>query len=142
MKNKWDARFIELANHVATWSKDPDAQVGAVIAKRNRRNPALGYNGFPEGISDSYDRLSNRARKNSLTIHAELNAILNADFDITGCTLYVSKPVCLHCAIIIAQKKLARVVQPMLDKASSWHSSQAEAVAILTEAGVQVDYAN
>ena len=32
MLDKWDQRFMDLANFVAAWSKDPSTQVGAVIA--------------------------------------------------------------------------------------------------------------
>lgn len=32
MITKWDARFLDLAALVASWSRDPSTQVGAVIA--------------------------------------------------------------------------------------------------------------
>jgi deoxycytidylate deaminase len=41
---KWDRRFLELARHVAAWSKDPSTQVGAVVAE-GKRVVSLGYNG-------------------------------------------------------------------------------------------------
>ena len=41
--NKWDKRFLEMAKLVASWSKDPSTQVGAV-AVRNRTVIAQGYN--------------------------------------------------------------------------------------------------
>ena len=44
--NKWDKRFLEMAKLVASWSKDPSTQVGAV-AVRNRTVIAQGYNGLP-----------------------------------------------------------------------------------------------
>ena len=47
MDEKWDDRFIELANFVASWSKDPSTQVGAVIANSNtKRVVSMGFNGF------------------------------------------------------------------------------------------------
>ena len=49
--NKWDKRFLEMAKLVASWSKDPSTQVGAV-AVRNRTVIAQGYNGFPRGVDD------------------------------------------------------------------------------------------
>lgn len=30
---KWDARFLELAEHVAEWSKGPRKRIGAVIVR-------------------------------------------------------------------------------------------------------------
>ena len=49
---KWDRRWLELAQYISKWSKDPSTQVGAVIARENKLI-SLGYNGFPEGIDDS-----------------------------------------------------------------------------------------
>ena len=51
LSNKWDIRFLEMAKLVASWSKDPSTQVGA-IAVRNRTVIAQGYNGFPRGMGD------------------------------------------------------------------------------------------
>ena len=51
LSNKWDIRFLEMAKLVASWSKDPSTQVGA-IAVRNRTVIAQGYNGFPRGVDD------------------------------------------------------------------------------------------
>lgn len=48
----WPQRFLELAQLVASWSKDPSTQVGAVIVDANRRVVSLGYNGPPRGTSD------------------------------------------------------------------------------------------
>jgi hypothetical protein len=36
----WDARFIELARHVAEWSKDRSTKVGAVISTNGRNMPS------------------------------------------------------------------------------------------------------
>ena len=63
MNPKWDKRFLELAEHVSTWSKDPSTQVGCVIANDDRRVVALGINGFPKGIEDSEERLNDRETK-------------------------------------------------------------------------------
>jgi dCMP deaminase len=57
--NQWDERRLELAQLVATWSKDPKAQVDAVVSDRHGRVIALGYNGFAGGIEDSDDLLHN-----------------------------------------------------------------------------------
>src|ERR1051326_2813900 len=55
-KEKWDRRFLELAKHVSSWSKDPSTKVGAVIVDANRRVVATGYNGFPRGVEDTPER--------------------------------------------------------------------------------------
>jgi deoxycytidylate deaminase len=33
---KWDQRFMDLAAHVSTWSKDPSTKVGSVIVRLDR----------------------------------------------------------------------------------------------------------
>ena len=71
LSEKWDRRFIELALHVATWSKDPSSKVGAVIVDEHRRVVSVGFNGFPAGVSDEEVP---RERKLLRVVHAEMNA--------------------------------------------------------------------
>jgi hypothetical protein len=58
----WDARFLELAKLVATWSKDPSTQVGAVIVDPHQRVISLGLHGFPQRIADDARLPPDRAR--------------------------------------------------------------------------------
>ena len=75
MLDKWDQRFMDLANFVAAWSKDPSTQVGAVIANpHTKRVVSMGYNGFPSGVGDHDHRLENREIKYEMIVHAETNA--------------------------------------------------------------------
>ena len=39
----WDRRFLELADHIAGWSKDPSRGVGAVIVGPNKQILATGW---------------------------------------------------------------------------------------------------
>ena len=87
IQGSWDYRFLELARVVSTWSKDPGLKVGAVIVNRRRKIVSVGYNGFPRKIQDNYN--ISRESKLDLTIHAEMNAILNATQSIEDCTIYV-----------------------------------------------------
>ncbi|MBI2669577.1 MAG: hypothetical protein HYX20_00290 [Candidatus Yanofskybacteria bacterium] len=64
MTEKWDRRFLALAEFVAQWSKDPSTKTGAVIVDSNNRLVSVGYNGFPRGVNDSPERLENREIKN------------------------------------------------------------------------------
>jgi len=107
--NKWDVRFLQMATFVSTWSKDPSTQVGAVIADKDNRMIGLGYNGFPRGVADDH-RLQDREQKYKLVIHAEENAILNSTATTHGCTIFSSHPPCLHCAGMLKQAGIARVV--------------------------------
>ena len=85
---KWDRRFLELAKHVAQWSKDPSTKVGAVIVDNDKRIVSVGYNGFPKGVKDRDDRLLDRTIKYQIVVHAEVNALLFAGRSVKGCTLY------------------------------------------------------
>ena len=51
--SKWDRRFLGLAAHVSAWSKDPSTQVGSVVTN-DKRVVSLGFNGFPQGMSDDH----------------------------------------------------------------------------------------
>ena len=66
LSNKWDKRFLEMAKLVASWSKDPSTQVGAV-AVRNRTVIAQGYNGFPRGMDDDEWLYENKTMKYLMT---------------------------------------------------------------------------
>ena len=118
--SKWDGRFMRLAREVSTWSKDPSAQIGAVIIK-DRRILATGYNGFPKGISDTSERLSDKEQKYPRVIHAETNALLNALNNgtiVKGSTMYVyGLPTCADCTKTIIQSGIIRVVIPYAETA-------------------------
>ena len=143
MDEKWDDRFIELANFVASWSKDPSTQVGAVIANSNtKRVVSMGFNGFPAGVEDTADRLGTREIKYEMVVHAESNALLFAGPAAEGCTLYVTPlPPCARCAVLIIQAGISRVVCPTPDKSKEpWKSQSQISETMFGEAGVQFDY--
>lgn len=106
----WDKRFLDLADHVAQWSKDPRTKVGAVIVDDEKRVVSLGYNGFPRGVYDDDDRYETREVKHLLVAHAERNALDNAPLMVRGCTLYAALKPCSECAKSIIQKGIKRVV--------------------------------
>lgn len=105
----WDMRLMNLALHVSQWSKDPRTGVGAIIAN-GKRDIDIGYNGFPEGISDLKERLNDYDLKHKLVIHAEQNAMNNSTRNLVGRTLYVTYPPCINCTMSIISRKLGRVV--------------------------------
>lgn len=134
---KWDRRFLGLAAHVAKWSKDPSTQVGAVIAN-DKRVVSLGFNGFPQGLSDDH-RLHDRETKYSMVLHAEENALLFASSDLTGNTIYVYPlPPCSRCAAKIIQTGITRVVTTIPDDMSRWEDSVALTRTIFQESGVEM----
>ena len=115
----WDEYFMGLAHLSALRSKDPNTQVGAAIVDENHRLVSVGYNGFPTGVSDDEFPWSREGgvltSKYAFVVHAELNAILNSQRSVRGCTIYVSLFPCNECAKMIIQSGIKEVIY-MSDK--------------------------
>ena len=141
LSNKWDNRFLDLAESIAGWSKDPSRKIGAVAVGKKREILAQGYNGFPRGIDDSPLRYDNREEKYKLVVHAEMNVIYNASYNgvcLNGSTLYVhGLPVCSECAKGIIQVGINRVVmRKQTDLPEIWKESCTRTKSMFEEAGV------
>jgi dCMP deaminase len=122
--DKWDKRFMDLTEHVGTWSScfQENRHVGAVIVK-NKRVIATGYNGAPQGIRSCVDKgeclrkklgvASGTMQEICYAVHAEQNAIIQAarvGCSVEGCTLYCTHQPCVICAKIIINSGIVRVV--------------------------------
>lgn len=140
MSSKWDDRFLQLAQHVASWSKDPSSQVGAVIVDDQRRVIAHGYNGFPRGVDDDPLRYANRDQKYPRVVHAEMNAILNACVPVRGTTLYCTMFPCDRCAGPIIQAGITRVVGLITKRDPDWKIGHDLAKEMFREAKVKYDH--
>ena len=140
--NKWDARWLEIAGVVSTWSKDPSTKIGA-IAVKDKRLVSTGYNGFPRGIQDYDDRWNNREEKYKYVVHAEMNCIYNANYhnqSLKGSTMYiVGLPVCHECAKGIIQAGVVRVVAEFKDAPLKWARSTEITEKMFKEAGIVYD---
>lgn len=110
MMNKWDNRFLEMAEFVAGWSKDPSTKVGAVIVDDKKRVISVGYNGFPRGVDDAEMRYDDRPLKYKFVCHAERNAIDNSPMKVDGCNLYCTLFPCAECAKTIIQTGIKLVI--------------------------------
>lgn len=133
VSKKWDFRYLRMAKEIASWSKDPSTQCGAVIVDKDRRPVSWGYNGFPSGIEDTESRLHDRPVKYDLTIHCEINAILQADRSLLkGSTLYTWPFITCHrCAVHVASVGICRVVS--VDYAPErWEESFCKAAGIFS----------
>jgi dCMP deaminase len=117
----WNQRFMDLAHHVASWSKDPSTKVGAVIVNDKKQVLSLGYNGFPRGVHDCAERYNDRATKLQFVAHAERNALDNAYIDVDGATLYSTLYPCSECAKGIIQRGIKQVVT-----SKEWRDSHAD----------------
>ncbi len=135
----WHLRFLDLAQRIATWSKDPSRGVGAIIVSPAKQIISTGFNGLPQGIADNPQRLE-RPVKYDLMCHAELNAIVQcARNGVTprGCTIYCTFSPCVQCSLAIIQCGIAEVVtHEMAGGDEHWQHSLALAREMFAEAGV------
>lgn len=122
--NKWDARFMEMAELVAHWSScyKIDRHVGAVIVK-DKRILTTGYNGASSGIKSCSEKgecirvklgiASGTRHEICYAVHAEQNAIIQAaklGVSVDGATLYCTHQPCVICAKMIINSGIKRVV--------------------------------
>ena len=109
----WDEYFMGIAMLAAKRSKDPSTQVGACIVSQDNIIISTGYNGMPKGCSDDefpWDREGEQT-KYPYVVHAELNAILNANGrDLRGSRIYVALFPCNECAKAIIQSGVKEVL--------------------------------
>nr|WP_036256263.1 dCMP deaminase family protein [Mesoplasma syrphidae] len=110
----WKPYFMTVAKASAMRSKDPSTQVGAVIVNKLNQIISTGYNGFPRGINDDEFPWINSGEdwgnlKYPYVAHAELNAIVSARTDLTGCDVYVTLFPCNECTKIIIQAGINRI---------------------------------
>ena len=110
----WDEYFMGIAMLAAKRSKDPNTQVGACIVSQDNIIISTGYNGMPKGCSDDFfpwDRTGEQDQtKYPYVVHAELNAILNANGrDLRGSRIYVALFPCNECAKAIIQSGVKEV---------------------------------
>ena len=122
--NKWDDRFMQMAETVADWSScfKADRHVGAVIVK-DKRILTTGYNGASSGILSCVEKgeclrvklgiESGTRHELCYAVHAEQNAIIQAaklGVSVDGATLYYTHQPCVICAKMIINAGIKRVV--------------------------------
>jgi len=145
MNNKWDLRFMELADVTASWSKDTRTKVGSVIVKG--KNPiSMGFNGFPAGVKDLSERFL-PPEKYDWTIHSEANSIVQAAKNgqkTEGCVMYVTLFPCCNCAGLIVNAGIKKVICKNKPDFSNekYGKSWKTALTIFEEAGITVEYLN
>ncbi len=136
----WHTWFLGLAQYVATASKDPSTQVGAVVVDSQRRIVSMGFNGFPRGVEDTPARLADRPTKLSLIVHAEVNALLSMPRG-AGLVLYTwPLAPCSRCAGLVIQAGIRAVVAPRPPAAllERWETDLALAADMFEEAKVDL----
>lgn len=128
----WNNYFIDVACLISQRSKDPDHQVGTVIVNPlNNTIISTGYNGMPRGCSDDiFPWVRNNNTSNWLdtkypyVVHAEANAIINAQQNCQGFTIYTTLFPCNECAKLIIQAgiKLVYYIENLLEN-EKWRQS-------------------
>jgi len=143
--DKWDKRFMEMAELISTWSScyQENRKIGAVIVK-DKRIMTTGYNGAPSGIKSCVEKGECLRRVKNVpsgtraelcyAIHAEQNAILQAarlGLSLLGAILYCTHQPCVICSKMIVNSGIKKV----------WYKNPYPdefAVQILTEAKVEL----
>ena len=124
MINKWDERFMQLAETVAGWSScyQENRHVGAVVVK-DKRILTTGYNGAPSGIESCAERgeclrrvrniASGTMQEVCYAVHAEQNAIIQAaklGVSLEGAVMYVTHQPCVSCTRMILNSGIKKVI--------------------------------
>lgn len=102
--------YMGMAFMIASRSKDPKTQCGAVIVSADNEPLGSGFNGPPRRINDNQVDWSRPAKYGKIR-HAERNAISHSDKRLLpGSTLYITDKPCPPCMLEIAEHELAKVV--------------------------------
>ncbi len=110
----WDEYFLNIADEVAKKSKDPSSQNGCVIVDVKKRPVSFGYNGMIQGAHEDKMTLKERPMKYFFVIHSEMNALIFAQRDLSGCTLYNKMATCDNCLKHCLQAGVKRFVYRQL----------------------------
>ena len=141
----WDEYYLNICKVVAARSKDPNTQVGCIIAGQAHEIRSTGYNSFPRGIRDDIPERLVRPTKYLWMEHAERNAIYNAarcGTPLEGCTIYIELMPCMDCARAIVQAGIKAVVvsgERMRQYSSEYYDEHFRLVEeLFQEAGIAV----
>lgn len=142
LSDKWNSRFMKQAEDVASYSKDTNRHVGAVIVNDDKIVVCMGYNGFPRKVDDTIKSRYERPDKYLFTEHAERNALYHSarlGVSVKGCTIYVTSFPCADCARGIIQSGITGVVTREPDfNHETWGKSWSAAREMFKEANVNV----
>lgn len=92
----WPATWMQMAHVISQRSYDPRLKVGCVIVSNdNRRILGVGYNGNARGLPNAPD--SGEPGQSGF-VHAEVNAIINAQTNLYSANVYLTHSPCTTCA--------------------------------------------
>lgn len=126
-----DRHMLEAMLAGTSRSPDPSTQVGACIVNKRNRIIASGYNSYPNGIRTRafpWDREADSPldTKYPYVVHAEKNAIYNAEGSVEGATLYVTMYPCNECAKDVIQARIKKIVYLSNPYKDTWRCQAAQ----------------
>ncbi|GGK27261.1 deoxycytidylate deaminase [Deinococcus malanensis] len=135
----FDELGLATARLWASRSADAKVQVGACILDRHHRVVGVGYNGRAAGEPNERESLD---QGHSGFIHAEVNALLAANWNGEGHTLYVTHEPCATCArLIVNSRRVGRVAfAAVYSETSRVQSGLPSGAEILRSAGIEVQH--
>lgn len=139
---KWDIRFLRLAKHISSWSRDQSTKVASVIVRPDFTICSTGVNGFPRGSDDNPKLFKNRDIKLKRILHSEINSLLFSREPVNGYTLYIYPfESCSQCAAAIVQSGIKRIVSipTPKDLFERWKDSIIQGRELLKLGKVKVD---
>lgn len=139
----WDKRWLQMAEVVASWSKDPNTKVGCVIVDDRQNLLVTGWNGIPRGVEDESDLRNEKPEKYKWYEHAERNAIYNAaakgSTSLRGSTLYTTLFPCCDCMRGVIQSGITRVVVSYSNVDRQDTDGTSQSIKMAEEAGIKVE---
>jgi dCMP deaminase len=133
---------MDVAVTVSQKSKDPSTNVGCVIVDRKNRPISFGYNGSVMG-SDENLMIYDRPYKDMLSIHAEMNALIFAKIDLTGCKIYVTNAPCENCLKHLLQAGVREFIYKNFDTNGHFMTEdRIKIISILIKSNKDVVYRN
>lgn len=110
-KNKYDTKYIEIAEKISELSYAKRKKVGCIIVK-NSVIISDGFNGMPTGYENECEDCDGVTKWH--TLHAEANAITKlvriGGTSAVGSTLYLTLSPCKDCAKLILQSGISNVI--------------------------------
>lgn len=144
----WDDYFMGVAVLASQRSKDPSTQVGACIVTPDKKIVGVGYNGFPntkpgldadEILPWGKGAQSELENKYLYVVHAEPNAILNANGKVDGCVMYLTWFPCADCSKYIIQSGIKKLIYLHEHATERYATSMKAAKIMLDLAGVKYE---
>lgn len=136
-QHKMDSLYLEIVDAVSKMSFAKRKKVGAVIVKDDNII-SYGWNGTPAGDENSCEEMVDGVLRTKIgVLHAESNALMKllrsgSGVSTSGATAYLTMGPCIHCAKMLKQAQITRVV-------FKEHYRDLEGTAFLEDRGVQIE---